>query len=204
MRPLKAWKFWLYFIVVILVMSFLVTYGKQIQVSLEGMTFMPHGHCFYWNEMVLFSFLFGEILIWASYMIISTQLAFVFKRGGKIFNREMLLWFMAFIFMCGITHLIAMLNIFYARYIVEGVFLIFTGVVSVISAVRLHVAKSLIISQISDDTTQIEEAIGVLSNINSKGFKTGELRLETEAVADRLRQLNILKLQFKKDREVKM
>lgn len=98
---------------------------------------MPHGHCLLWREDLLFLHLGGDILTVLSYAIIPLGLiAIVLKRDDLKFDR--LFWlFAAFIFFCGLTHALGMLNIWHGYYFIEGLVKLCTGIISAITAYTL-------------------------------------------------------------------
>lgn len=98
---------------------------------------MPHGHCLLWRPDLLLLHISGDILIALSYALIPMALVYiVYKRDDLKFDR--LFWlFAAFIFSCGITHVISLVNIWHGYYFIAGIAKSVTGVISAITAVAL-------------------------------------------------------------------
>ena len=98
---------------------------------------MPHGHCLLWRPDLLFLHISGDVLTSLSYALIPLALVYiVYKRDDLKFDR--LFWlFAAFIFSCGITHVIGLVNIWHGYYFIAGLVKFATGVVSAITAVIL-------------------------------------------------------------------
>ena len=101
---------------------------------LDG-SFMPHGHCLLWRSDLLMLHVGGEILTVIAYSLIPLALVYlVLKRSDLQFN-----WifgmFAAFIFLCGVTHAISIINIWHGYYFIEGLSKLATGLVSVMTAI---------------------------------------------------------------------
>jgi hypothetical protein len=195
-------KFWAFMTLISVTLSALFVFSDSIQEYLVGARFMPHGYCFFWNSFVLYLLVAGNGLIWLCYMFTASQLVFVFRWGGKLFNRQLLLWFGAFIFLCGWTHFMQILNIYYAKYVVEGTLTMFTAFVSLVTVCKLFKAKNDILLQIAEDRKSITSAINILEGVTTqKPSNNGEFQEEVEAATERLRQLKLLQLEFLKEKE---
>lgn len=93
--------------------------------------YMPHGHCYYWEPSILIPVVVGDLLTFISYMVIPVVLwRYVKKRNdlrfGLIFKA-----FAAFIFFCGIGHLIDVVNVWEPFYRISAISKMSTGLVSV-------------------------------------------------------------------------
>lgn len=98
---------------------------------------MPHGQCLLWRADLLFLHIGGDILTVAAYFIIPSAMIFLIKgRDDLTFNWVSTL-FASFIFLCGITHLINIINIWHGYYFVEGLFKFMTGLVSAVTAIMV-------------------------------------------------------------------
>lgn len=98
---------------------------------------MPHGHCLLWRSDLLLLHVGGDVMTAISYALIPIGLIYlVRKRTDLSFDR--LFWlFAAFIFFCGLTHLIGLINIWHGYYFIEGIAKFSTGIVSAITALVL-------------------------------------------------------------------
>jgi diguanylate cyclase (GGDEF)-like protein len=100
-------------------------------------SFMPHGHCLLWQTDLLFLHVLGDVLTVVSYALIPLALVYlVHKRDDLAFN-WIFLMFAAFIFLCGITHLLSVLNIWQGYYYLAGIFKLATGIVSILTALMI-------------------------------------------------------------------
>jgi len=99
--------------------------------------FMPHGHCYLWTPGLLWTYVFSDSLIAASYFTIPVALlSFVRKRADLRFNWIFVL-FSLFIFLCGATHLISILTIWEPAYYLDAFVHSLTGIASGITAIML-------------------------------------------------------------------
>jgi len=99
--------------------------------------FMPHGHCYFWEKDILIPIVIGDLLTFLSYMAIPILLWKFVKnredlRFGVVFKA-----FAAFIFFCGIGHLIDVVNIWEPYYRVSAIAKMCTGLVSLGTIIML-------------------------------------------------------------------
>lgn len=96
--------------------------------------FMPHGHCYFWNPLLLGLHTISDIIIAISYYSIPLALAiFVHKRQDLQFKGIFLL-FSTFIFACGTTHWMDILTTWKPYYWFEGFIKFLTAIVSLFTA----------------------------------------------------------------------
>jgi len=99
--------------------------------------FLPHGYCFTWQPSLLWTMVSADAAIAAAYFTIpAAMLAFLRKRPD-VSMRGLLALFSAFIFACGITHLMDIWTIWQADYGAQSVAKVVTALVSVATAVAL-------------------------------------------------------------------
>ena len=100
-------------------------------------SFMPHGHCYFWNSGVLSLHIISDGLIGLAYFSIPfTLLYFIRKRKGLPFN-WMVLCFAVFIVACGTTHLMEIWVIWHPTYWLSGAIKAITALASVPTAILL-------------------------------------------------------------------
>lgn len=100
--------------------------------------FMPHGHCYLWQPEILWAHLLSDATIAAAYYAIPVTLGiFLYKRRSAIPYPEILGLFVAFIFLCGTTHLFAIATIWYPAYEPQGWLKMLTAIVSLMTALVL-------------------------------------------------------------------
>ena len=98
-------------------------------------SFMPHGHCLLWRADLLFLHVAGDVLTVIAYALIPLALInLVRKRTDLAFN-WIFIMFASFIFLCGITHYISLINIWHGYYFIAGIAKFSTGIVSIATAI---------------------------------------------------------------------
>lgn len=99
--------------------------------------FLPHGYCLTWSPGLLWSMVVSDIVIAASYFSIPlAMLTFARRRRGSSI-RPVIWLFCAFIFACGITHVLDVWTIWQPDYGLQALSKVLTAVVSMITAVAL-------------------------------------------------------------------
>lgn len=99
--------------------------------------FMPHGYCLRWNEQLLQLFVVGNALVvFAYYSIPAALISLLRKRKDLVFN-WMFVLFASFIFACGTTHLVKIWTLWNPNYWLEGFVDLFTGLISIVTAILL-------------------------------------------------------------------
>jgi hypothetical protein len=100
--------------------------------------YMPHGYCFLWMPHILWMHIIGDIvIITAYYSIPATILYLLHKRKKTLPFKWVFLMFALFIFLCGTTHLVSLITLWYPIYYLEGVLKIITGIASFGTAVLM-------------------------------------------------------------------
>ena len=104
---------------------------------LANINFMPHGHCYLWDSVLIALHVGSDAVIAASYFSIPLALAtFVTKRKDLAFH-WMFVAFAGFILACGTTHLMAIYTLWVPSYWLSGFVKLVTAIVSLITAVLL-------------------------------------------------------------------
>lgn len=99
--------------------------------------FMPHGHCYFWKPDILWLNVLSDGFIALAYFSIPfTLLYFVSKKRTVPFMWVFVL-FGAFIFACGMTHVMGILTVWDPMYRLEGVVKLATAFLSIGTAVFL-------------------------------------------------------------------
>lgn len=99
--------------------------------------YLPHGYCFVWTPGLLWSMVVADAVIALSYFSIPLALAsFVRKRPDLTLG--WLIWlFIAFIFACGVTHLMSIWTIWQPDYGLQTLTKMVAAVISLVTAVAL-------------------------------------------------------------------
>ncbi|MAR56677.1 MAG: hypothetical protein CMM93_05790 [Rickettsiales bacterium] len=98
--------------------------------------FMPHGYCFLWFPHILWLHIIGDSIIAAAYFSIPAVLLYLTWRRHVPF-RWLFIMFAIFITLCGVTHVLGMITLWYPIYYFEGIVKVITAVVSIITAFLL-------------------------------------------------------------------
>lgn len=105
--------------------------------SILGPEMPPHGHCYLWNEQLVFLHVLSDTLITLSYFTIPLALIVLVKRRDDLKFNYMFLMFAVFIFACGTTHLVNILNVWYGAYWLSGTIKAVTAIASVGTAIMV-------------------------------------------------------------------
>jgi PAS domain S-box-containing protein len=99
--------------------------------------FLPHGYCFTWTPGLLWSMVGADGVIAAAYFSIPAAiLRFVRKRGDPNINWVAVL-FSAFIFACGITHVMDIWTTWHPDYALQALTKTVTAAISIVTAFML-------------------------------------------------------------------
>lgn len=99
--------------------------------------FMPHGHCYLWQPAVLWLNVAADAVIALAYYSIPTSLTIFRRRRPDMEFSWMLGLFVAFIFACGTTHVMAIWTVWRPVYGVETLVKVATAAISIVAAVLL-------------------------------------------------------------------
>lgn len=98
--------------------------------------FMPHGMCYMWRWDMLLLQVGSDLLIAFAYFSIPAALIALMRRRPDL-PQGVLKLFVAFILLCGITHLIAVVVVWEPIYVVQGLAKLATAGVSIATAIAL-------------------------------------------------------------------
>ncbi|HSN72885.1 MAG TPA: HWE histidine kinase domain-containing protein, partial [Steroidobacteraceae bacterium] len=101
----------------------------------HGALYMAHGYCLLWKPWLVAVHVGSDVLTAAAYFAIPFAIAeYVRRRGGLMFQPVAWL-FVAFIALCGLTHVFSAVTLWYPIYEFEGVLKALTAGVSIATAV---------------------------------------------------------------------
>jgi PAS domain S-box-containing protein len=109
----------------------------ELWAALVGTGFMPHGHCYRWDPFVLWLHVGSDALIALAYYSIPASLARFSRQRPDLGVPWVAAAFIAFIFACGTTHVLAVWTVWQPAYGIEGVVKALTAAVSVATAIAL-------------------------------------------------------------------
>ncbi|MBZ9612410.1 GGDEF domain-containing protein [Rheinheimera maricola] len=99
--------------------------------------FMPHGHCLLWRTDLLILHVGGDTLTFIAYMLIPVALVRLVKARDDLRFDWMFLLFAGFIFFCGATHILGIINVWHGYYYIHGIIKSMTGIISMLTAISL-------------------------------------------------------------------
>lgn len=94
-------------------------------------SFMPHGHCFFWQQDILSLHVISDSLIALSYLLIPFLIVRVARKRPDLIPPPILYFFATFIFFCGLTHAMTIWNFWNADYWASGSLKGVTALISV-------------------------------------------------------------------------
>lgn len=95
---------------------------------------IPHGYCFAWEPQLLWTMVISNALVAAAYVAIALALNQFIRLQPQVPYKWMFVLFSAFIFFCGLTHIISIINIWRPMYQLDGTVMSLTAAFSVITA----------------------------------------------------------------------
>lgn len=104
---------------------------------IEISQYMPHGMCLLWQPWLVVLWAGSDLLIFLAYMAIPFALLTVMKRRGDVPFGGLVMLFASFILLCGLTHLMGIVTLWYPIYPWVGLLKLATGIVSMVTAVVL-------------------------------------------------------------------
>ena len=140
--------------------------------------YLPHGYCFVWSPGLLWTMVIADATIALAYFSIPIALVSFVRRRRDLSFGWLLLLFGAFIFSCGLTHVMHIWTIWQPDYGIQAITKVLTAVISLATAVILWpiIPKALKIPT----ATQLRSAIGSLEVEADKRQKAEQNLLETQ------------------------
>ncbi|NNL34508.1 MAG: sensor histidine kinase [Silicimonas sp.] len=108
-----------------------------MQIFTEFSQYMPHGMCLLWQPWLVILWAGSDVLIAAAYFAIPIALLSVVRQRDDLKHKGLILLFAGFITLCGLTHLLSVVTLWYPIYPAQGVVKLVTGIVSATTAVVL-------------------------------------------------------------------
>ncbi|BCE02419.1 PAS domain S-box protein [Marinicellulosiphila megalodicopiae] len=99
--------------------------------------YMPHGHCFIWYPGILWTTVVADLLVALAYFSIPVCLMVLVHNDTLKKFKTLFVLFSAFILLCGLTHVIAVYNIWNGAYGIQAVVKMITAIVSIATAIVL-------------------------------------------------------------------
>lgn len=113
--------------------------------------FMPHGMCYMWRWDMLLLQVGSDLLIAMAYFSIPAAMIVLLRNRPDV-PRRIFKLFVAFILLCGITHLISVVVVWEPLYLLQGLAKLATAIVSVATAIILWplIPKAIAMPSVQD------------------------------------------------------
>ena len=130
--------------------------------------YMPHGMCLLWEPWLVLLWSGSDLMIFTAYMAIPMAIIMVLRRRPDLTHRGLVSLFAAFILLCGITHAMSIVTLWYAIYPLMGTVKLATGLVSLATALVLFRLIPTLVRIPTPDKheaviAQLEETLAALS-----------------------------------------
>ncbi len=120
--------------------------GARMQNFVDIWQYMPHGMCLLWQPWLVFLWAGSDLLIFLSYTAIPVALLTVLRRRKDIPYSGLVVLFASFILLCGLTHLMGIVTLWYPIYPWVGLLKLTTGFVSAATAIVLFRLIPILVS----------------------------------------------------------
>ena len=109
----------------------------MIHDMIESASYMAHGYCLLWKPWLVALHAGSDFLIFAAYFAIPVAIWIFLERRRDLELKSLALLFAAFIFLCGLTHLVQMATLWWPIYETQAYVKVATAIVSVATAVLI-------------------------------------------------------------------
>jgi len=103
----------------------------------DSASYMAHGYCLLWKPWLVALHAGSDLLILLAYFAIPAAIWIFLRQRRDLELRPLAILFAAFIFLCGLTHLMQMVTLWWPIYEAQGVLKAATAIVSVVTAVMI-------------------------------------------------------------------
>ena len=126
--------------------------------------FMPHGHCYFWEPWVLWSYAISDSIIAIAYFCIPLALLYIYLKRKDFTYVWMAVLFAVFIAGCGITHVFDVVNIWKPLYTLDVMARIITAMASIgTAAVLIKFTPKIIDIPTAEQWKRVNEELQALN-----------------------------------------
>ena len=108
-----------------------------LQAFVFASSYIPHGHCYLWQQSLVSLHVMSDALIAIAYFSIPVMLVYFVRKRADVPFRGVFFLFGLFIVSCGTSHLASIWTLWYPAYWIEGVIKAITALVSLYTALTL-------------------------------------------------------------------
>jgi PAS domain S-box-containing protein len=127
--------------------------------------FMPHGHCYFWEPFVLWSYALSDSIIAIAYFSIPLALSYIYLKRKDYSYIWMVILFAVFIAGCGITHVFDVVNIWKPLYNLDVLARIITAMASIgTAAVLIKFTPNIIAIPTAAQWKKVNEELQALND----------------------------------------
>jgi len=109
----------------------------MLQDIINRAAYMAHGYCLLWKPWLVAMHASSDILIFASYFAIPVAIWIFLSKRKDLTMKPLAVLFAAFIFLCGLTHVIQAVTLWWPVYEVQAYVKAITAIVSVTTAIAI-------------------------------------------------------------------
>ena len=109
----------------------------MLQDMINRAAYMAHGYCLLWKPWLVAMHASSDILIFVSYFAIPVAIWIFLSKRKDLTLKPLAVLFAAFIFLCGLTHLIQAVTLWWPVYEVQAYVKVITALVSVTTAIAI-------------------------------------------------------------------
>jgi signal transduction histidine kinase len=162
--------------------------------------FLPHGFCYLWNKPLLWTHVASDVLIGASYVVISVALAYLVHRARRdIPFSVVFVAFGLFIVTCGLTHFMEVWTLWDPVYWISGGVKVVTAAASVATAAAMPFTVPAALTTIRTARQAREHEVAAARAaaleehnelLQEQALELEQQREEAEALAEELEEAN--------------
>jgi PAS domain S-box-containing protein len=104
---------------------------------IDQASYMAHGYCLLWKPWLVVLHAGSDVLIFAAYFAIPVAIWIFVRRRKDLEMKRLAILFAAFIFLCGLTHLVQAVTLWWPIYETQAFLKVATAIVSVLTAVMI-------------------------------------------------------------------
>ena len=109
----------------------------MLQDMINRAAYMAHGYCLLWKPWLVAMHASSDILIFGSYFAIPVAIWIFLSKRKDLTLKPLAVLFAAFIFLCGLTHVIQAVTLWWPVYETQGYVKAITAIVSVATAIAI-------------------------------------------------------------------